>query len=218
MDIMKMCIITHTSSKWANFTTAIIILITILVIYVMYAIIIVKYMGMKRRFLLMKQKNRGMQAPNLKITSTKAKKVLGISSLKNNTLSKKVQGMFEVLKNVKYVLYVITSFTLCWHPWVILDFYEIAVHEFGILKELELVCGQSENMKQAKLNQSDDFKVQACFHHLMSDGLPECEVPGTKEEVCRSLQTHLHNYFVFFLTILCMTFSVLGSLINPLIH
>ena len=104
-----------------------------------------------------------MPTPKLERKSEKAEKVLGISSLKNNTLTKRVQKMFEVLKNVKYVLYVITSFTVCWLPWVILNFYDIAVHEFGILKELELICGQSGNMNQAKLIHSDDFKVQACL-------------------------------------------------------
>ena len=203
LDLVKICIVTHTSSKWPNFATAFLFFTTLVVIYVLYGMIIFKYWGLKRKMSAMRRKNRGNVQQS------------GDVEQKGKVIAKKAQKFLTFIKDSKYVISVISVFTVCWIPWILLVFYDIAFHELG---SKEIQCGHSEASFHQNLTIQEEFLGQACVHGLMSGGLLQCEVPGDEAEVCKAVHEHLHDFLIICITRLCMCFSVLGSLINPILH
>ena len=133
-----------------------------------------------------------------------------------SNLSRKAQKILTHLKKSKYAIFVVSAFTVCWVPWVVLGYYDFTYHQSGNLEDMARGCGDLD--METEVPCSHHLQGQACVHELMSGGLAECDVPGNHAEVCRAVQKHLHDYQVFFLSGICMLFSLLSSLINPLVH
>jgi hypothetical protein len=115
LDEVKMCIPTHTSSRWPNFVTAVLVFLTINAVYMLYVKILVSYWGLKRKLSTIRKHNRGDEHDQ--------KRKLEIA--------KKVHKIVVFLKNSKYVTIVISTFTICWIPWILNVFYDILFHQLG---------------------------------------------------------------------------------------
>ena len=105
-----MCIPTHTSSRWPNCVKS--------VSYNYCSL----YASYKDSFLLVKRK-----------LSTIRKRTRGDENDQKRKLeiSKKVHTIVVCLKNSKYVIIVVSTFTICWIPWILNVFYDILFHQLG---------------------------------------------------------------------------------------
>eukprot|EP00092_Neocalanus_flemingeri_P067171 GFUD01081934.1.p1 GENE.GFUD01081934.1~~GFUD01081934.1.p1 ORF type:complete len:266 (-),score=14.54 GFUD01081934.1:16-813(-) len=208
LDLVKICIATHTNSKWSNFATVLLFFTSIVVIYVLYGMIIFKYWGLKRKMSVTRKKIRG----DLRQCVEEVQK--------GKVIAKKTQQILTFLKDSKYVICVISVFTTCWMPWILLVFYDITLHQSGSFqKSKEMHCGHFEAQHFATMQlitNRTDFLEQNCVHGLMSGAYLECEVP--EEHVCEAVHENLHDYLIICLTKLCISFSVISSLINPILH
>ena len=199
LDLVKICIVSHTSSKWPNFATMFLIFTALVVIYILYGMIIFKYWRLKRQMSVRRKKNYGDDQEK-----------------KGSVIAKKAQKIFKFLSNSKYVIVVISVFTLCWTPWILLVFYDITFHQLGSFeKTKEMRCGQSLSRN---LTVQEEFLGQACIYGLLSGDVKQCEVPGDEEHMCEAVHEHLHDFLIVCISCVCVCFSVIGSLINPLIH
>ena len=115
LDQVKMCIVTHTSSRWPNFVTAALVFLLIITVFILYIKILLTYWGLKRKLSLIKKNNYQVE------NNQKEKSVI----------AKKAQKILEFLKNTKYVIFVISTFTICWIPWILNVFYDILFHQVG---------------------------------------------------------------------------------------
>jgi hypothetical protein len=57
LEEVKMCIPTHTSSRWPNFVTAFLVFLTIIAVYLLYVKILLSYWGLKRKLSTIKKAN-----------------------------------------------------------------------------------------------------------------------------------------------------------------
>ena len=200
LDDVRICIVTHTSSRWPNFITALILFISIIAIFALYGNILLSYVRLKRRLSVMKAKNYGRDQE------------------KENNVSTRVQKLIDILKGSKYVIIVISSFTLCWMPWIVTVFHDITHHVTGNLE-----YSKSWNCKDFEVQDDGEktiqiFEDQKCIHALMQDYYENCEISGSSYDACDSVHEHLHDYVMICLSRLCICLSMLSSLINPLVH
>ena len=201
VDFVKLCVPIHTSSKWLNFVTTCLIFIALVAIYILYGKIIVKYWGLKRKMSAMYKKN------------------LGIADRKSIVIAAKAQKILTFLKDSKYVFFVLFVVTVCWMPWIVLVFYDFTFHQLGSLqKTKEIRCGHAEAISHKVLTLHDEFLGKSCIYGLLNGCLMQCEVPGDEVAVCEAVHDHLHDFLIVCIMRLCMLFSLLGSLINPIIH
>eukprot|EP00092_Neocalanus_flemingeri_P014414 GFUD01015549.1.p1 GENE.GFUD01015549.1~~GFUD01015549.1.p1 ORF type:complete len:458 (+),score=72.20 GFUD01015549.1:61-1434(+) len=208
LDEVKMCIVTHTSSKWPNFVTAVLVFLTIITIYILYAKILLRYWGLKRKISLMRKNRYDDQEEADKKGSL--------------LIAQKAQKILEFLNNSRYVIFVMFTFTICWIPWILNVFYDIFVHQVLSNQSYEDTnCPYSvyaeENIHPSN-NSWEEFQGQACVHAIMRGRLTECEVPGKKQSACEAVHEHMHDYLIICISRLCICFSMLSSLINPCIH
>ena len=115
LEEVKMCIPTHTSSRWPNFVTAFLVFLTVITVYLLYVKILVSYWGLKRKLSTIRKQTCGDEHDQ--------KRKLEIS--------KKVHKIVVFLKNSKYVIIVVSTFTICWLPWILNVFYDILFHQLG---------------------------------------------------------------------------------------
>ena len=140
--------------------------------------------------------------------------------LRNQNIAKKLQKIVKFLKSSKYVIIVITTFAICWMPWILNVFYDIMLHELGIFQDsIDHNCGiNTDRNNQSDVFSLEDFEGQSCVHAIMRGYHHECEVPGNKEDACVLIHEHMHDYLYICISRLCICFSMLSSLINPCIH
>ena len=204
VDQVKMCIPTHTSSRWPTLVTALLVFMTIVAVFILYILILLSYWGLKRRLSVMIKKNTGQEE----------------DQLRNQNITKKLQKIVKFLQSSKYVIIVITTFTICWLPWILNVFYDIMLHGLGIFQDsIEYNCG----ILTDRNNHSDvfsfvEFEGQSCVHGIMRGYYHECDVTGKKEDVCVLIHEHMHDYLYICISRLCICFSMLSSLINPCVH
>ena len=140
-----------------------------------------------------------------------------VQQKKGSVIAKKAQKILTFLMNTKYVICVISAFTVCWMPWILLVFYDITFHQLTSFQKIkENRCGNSPSRENLTIR--DEFLAQYCVYGLLSGDLAQCEVPGDEEDVCEAVHEHLHDFLIVCLSCVCVCFSVLGSMINPLIH
>ena len=110
-----MCIPGHADSAWAN-ATAIIFFISILVIYILYGLILSKYWGLISR-------HRRVMEFQMRPSAVQ------------KSLTKTTQNILRFLQNSKYIIFVVTSFIMCWIPGILLVFLDSGHHAVGRLDE-----------------------------------------------------------------------------------
>ena len=62
VDQVKMCIPTHTSSRWPNIVTAVLVFVTIIVVFILYTMILLSYWGLKRKISLIRKNNQDIES------------------------------------------------------------------------------------------------------------------------------------------------------------
>lgn len=202
LDTVKICIVTHTSSKWANFTTVFLIFTTLVVIYVLYGIIVLKYWRLKMKMSAMRKKTQKNDYQK-----------------KASFIAKKVEKIAGFLTNIRYVIFVISVFTICWMPWILLVFYDIIFHQVGRFQEAkEEHCGHLNRTEHHNLTMKDQFQSQSCIYRLLGGESANCDVSGDEKIVCEVIHDQIHDFLIVCLSCLCACFSMIGSLINPFIH
>ena len=90
--------------------------------------------------------------------------------LRNQNISEKLQKIAKFLKSSKYVIIVITTFTICWMPWILNVFYDIMLHELGILQDsIDHNCGiLTYRNNHFDVFSLEDFDGQSCVHAITS--------------------------------------------------
>ena len=203
LDSMTMCAVTQ---KWPNFVSVFFVLAALVVIFILYGMILFKYWGQKRKMSAMRKKTHG-----------NAKQRDDVQ--KGKVIGEKAQKIMKFLENSKYVIVVVSVFTVCWMPWIILVFYDITVHQLGSLqKTKETQCSHYEALSNQILTIEKEYLGQSCIYGLMSGSFMQCEVPGDEKDVCEEVHEHLHDFLIVCIIRLCMCFAVLNSLINPIVH
>ena len=130
--------------------------------------------------------------------------------------AKKAQTVLKFLTNSKYVIFVITSFTVCWMPSILLVFSDDGYHRFGgILDSQKNHCGY---FAAQNLTLRDQNIGKNCIEDLVIGTVTHCDVPGDNLGLCVAVHDHLHDFMIVCITRLCMSMAVLGSFINPFIH
>ena len=144
------------------------------------------------------------------------------SAMKKNltiklSISKTTQNVLLFLKNSKYIIFVITSFTVCWIPCILLVFLDSGYHAVGRLEESKKTqCGLSG---QQKLTLRDQNIGQTCIDDLLFDAnITTCDVPGDDVDACVAVHDYLHDFLVICIARIAMCMIVIGSFINPFIH
>ena len=89
--------------------------LTIITVNILYVKILVPYWGLKRKLSTIRKQTRGDENDQ--------KRKLEIS--------KKVHMIVVSLNNSKYVIIVVSTFTICWIPWILNVFYDILFHQLG---------------------------------------------------------------------------------------
>ena len=155
---------------------------------------IVKYWGLKRR--------------------TRAR--LASQERPSKKQRKKIPQLLEFINNSKYIIFVLTSFTISWSPVIILTAGDIFFHHLQDLqKSWEVECGilTGQNLTSAEHNLGI-----SCMEDLNIGFATQCEVPGDKGDVCVAFHSYTHDFFIVCMTRLVMCMLVLSSFINALIH
>ena len=105
--------------------TGSVVLISIIAIYLLYIKILLTYWGLKRKLSLMKKNKMDEEKGQIR--------KLGIVM--------KSEKIVRFLKNSKYVIFVLSTFTICWIPWNIRTLYGFFTHQFGSFENVkELNC------------------------------------------------------------------------------
>ena len=107
---------------WSN-VNAFLLFIGIAVIYTLYGLIIVHYWRLKKRSQNMKKQQR-------RAKSIEESKQIG------GTLQKEARNMLTFLKDSKYVIFVISAFTVSWMPGIVLVFWDLGLIIREVSKKL----------------------------------------------------------------------------------
>ena len=132
------------------------------------------------------------------------------------TLQKEARNMLTFLKDSKYVIFVISAFTVSWMPGIVLVFWDLGLHySGGFQKTKELQCGAIGAINFTIVEQNIG---KSCIMDLMIEDATRCDVPGDEKDVCVAVFEHCHDFLIVCITRLCMCMVVFGSVINPVIH
>ena len=132
------------------------------------------------------------------------------------TLQKEARNMLTFLKDSKYVIFVISAFTVSWMPGIVLVFWDLGLHySGGFQKTKELQCGA---IGTSNFTIEEQNIGKSCIVDLVMEDVTNCDVPGDEKDVCVAVFEHCHDFLIVCITRLCMCMVVFGSVINPVIH
>lgn len=190
------CIPTHMNIGWTT-ASIIIFLISIVVIYLLYGYIIFTYFRLKQR-------TWANNRTHIRL------------SIEAGSHPIKPLDLLRFLNNSKYVIFVLSSLTVCWMPGIVFVLGDFFFHNYqDFERSLEERCHllAAQNLTQAQKNLGI-----SCMEDLNIGYVTECEVPGVEGDVCVAFHSYTHDFFIVCIIRLCMFMVVLASFTNPIIH
>jgi hypothetical protein len=196
LDRVNVCIVTHASAKWPAIFIAVFFMISILVIYILYGKIIFVAFKKRRNLSNLKKKNERNE-----------ENIIAANQKKPNR------------NGARYIIWIISVFTICWLPSIVLVFYDVTNHLSGSFKKTkEMRCGYVKALIKPHHTSHEAVLGLPCIRDLMTQALEQCDVPGDEEDLCVAVLENFHDLWIVCLTRMCMLLALIGSLINPIIH
>ena len=121
-------------------------------------------------------------------------------------MQKETKNILTFLKDSKYVIFVITAFTVSWMPGIVLVFWDLGLHFLGSFqtsKELQWGSSGSNFLTIAKQNIG-----KSCIVDLVMEEVTHCDVPGDENDVRVAVFEHCHDLLLVCMTRLCMCMCI----------
>lgn len=164
----------------------------------------------------------------LSINNLSAEKTSMSSMSSQSCLKMKKSSLLTKLKKftstIKYVIIILSTFTLCWLPWITVFFTDVLYHISGSYhSHVQSHCNKSE---PADMPYHESIAVQLCVHGYFKSGRDfnstNCDILTQPHHnwstLCAEVYFHSHNWLISSGIIVSIVIAAVNSLANPFIY